>query len=100
MTVWWTERNERVNRAIEMVIAQTGCERSEALALLRQRAELTESDLDQTSIGVIAGRIRFGRLEQPPGACRHPKRVHSNAEPVRHTATSGACRPGSRRASR
>ena len=101
MAVWWQERTDRVNWAIEIVAAQTGCARSEVLALLRRRAQLTDTDLDQVSIGVIAGRIRFGDLDRPSSECRRPARAIPATSPTRHAAGSAApCRTGSRQLSR
>ena len=59
MSTWWEERSARVGRAAALVAAQANCSTSEALALLRQCAEEAGSDLEDTAVAVVGGRMSF-----------------------------------------
>jgi hypothetical protein len=48
-----------VSEAAGMVAAQAGCSTGEALALLRARAEQTDSDLEDIALAVAARRVSF-----------------------------------------
>ena len=61
MSTWWEERTARVGQAVAVVAAQAGCSATEAMALLRERAEAAGSDLEDTALAVMANRISFTR---------------------------------------
>jgi AmiR/NasT family two-component response regulator len=61
MTTWWEERVACITEATEIVSAQTGCTRAEALAQFRLRAEAAETDLEEIAASVLALQVLFDR---------------------------------------
>ena len=57
MSNWWEERVARVTEAAHMVAQQTGCSMGEALSMLRQRAEIAGTDLEDMAESVIAHQL-------------------------------------------
>lgn len=61
MTTWWEERTARVSEAIDLVSVQVDCSAKEALHLLRERAEQTGADLEDTALAVNGRHLNFSR---------------------------------------
>ena len=59
MTTWWEERTARVSGAIGIVSVQADCTAKEALHLLRERAERTNSDVEDIAFAVNGRRLDF-----------------------------------------
>jgi hypothetical protein len=59
MSTWWEERTARVHQATDIVSVQAHCSSSEALALLRERAAHSESDLEDIALAVVGRRVSF-----------------------------------------
>jgi hypothetical protein len=60
MSTWWEQRVARVTEAANMVARQTGCSMGEALSMLRQRADLDGTDLEEIAETVIGQQDRLG----------------------------------------
>jgi hypothetical protein len=60
MSTWWEQRVARITEAADMVAHQTGCSMGEAISMLRQRAELERTDLEQIAETVIGQQTRLG----------------------------------------
>lgn len=56
----WEELTYRVAQAQSMVAAQTECTMDEALAIMRERAEVQYQTLIEIADAVLERRIRFG----------------------------------------
>jgi hypothetical protein len=61
MATWWEERRARVTQAAAIVSVQAHCPPGEAMTLLRERADRTGSDLEDTALALVAHRISFDR---------------------------------------
>ena len=59
MSTWWEERQARVREAAGIVAAEADCSAGQAVVLLRERAEETGTDLEDTALAVVARRISF-----------------------------------------
>jgi hypothetical protein len=68
MSTWWEERAAVVTEAIAMVAAQHQCGHAEAIALLRRRAEATDTDLETVAGAVIDSGSQLGYRDFGPGA--------------------------------
>ena len=66
MATWWDEREALVNGAIAIVSGQSRCTRAEAIALLRRRAEATNTDLEAAAHAVIEMGTRLGYRDLGP----------------------------------
>jgi hypothetical protein len=53
MATWWDERESLVRVAVAVVRAQSRCTHAEAIALLRRRAEVMDTDLEAAARAVI-----------------------------------------------
>lgn len=60
MTTWWDERMARVTEAVDMVARQRACTTGEAIAVLRQRAQLEGTDLEEIAETVLGQQARLG----------------------------------------
>jgi hypothetical protein len=66
MSTWWDERAALVTEAIAMVSAQHRWTHTEAIALLRRRAEASGTDLEAVAAAVVDSGSRLGYRDLGP----------------------------------
>jgi hypothetical protein len=89
LTTEWTSLGDEVARAVGVVVAQTGCSPSEALAVLLAAAEASGCAIDRTAVAIIERRLRF---DEPNAGSMLRRRVSAQCVEVgaRDSALNGA----------